>query len=446
MDEKRCTWCNMKNPKYIEYHDKEWCVPNFDDKYLYEMLILESFQAGLSWECVLNKRESFRLAYDGFDIEKVCAYDEDKINELRNNKDIIRNKLKINASVSNSKIFKSIVEEFGSFHNYLKQFTADKIIYEIGKTTNELSDVISNDLKKRGMKFVGSTIIYSYLQAVGVIYSHDRDCFLYKEENRELYVPSKIKAMIAGKSYELDDIGMSGNQVLIFEDMVLKIEESSATMEEQVKLMNWLEGKLFAPKVLAYEVEDEKSYLLMSKMEGKMSCDTYYLENPEILLKALAQGLHMLWKVDIEGCPRVRDLDTVLREARYQVENDLVDIENVEPTTFGEGGFESPIHLLEWLEQNRPPYEPVFSHGDHCLPNVFLEEDQVKGYIDLDRAGVCDKWNDIALCYRSLKHNFDGTYGGKVYEDFEAEKLFEALGMEADWEKIRYYLLLDELF
>ena len=446
MDKKRCTWCNMKNPKYIEYHDKEWCVPNFDDKYLYEMLILESFQAGLSWECVLNKRESFRLAYDGFDIEKVCAYDEGKINELRNNKDIIRNKLKINASVSNSKIFKSIVEEFGSFHNYLKQFTADKIIYEIGKTTNELSDKISIDLKKRGMKFVGSTIIYSYLQAIGVIYSHDKDCFLYKEENRELYVPSKIKAMIAGKSYELDDIGMSGNQVLIFEDMVLKIEENSATMAEQVKLMTWLEGKLSAPKVLAYEVEDEKSYLLMSKMEGKMSCDTYYLENPEILLKALAQGLHMLWKVDIEGCPRVRDLDTVLREARYQVENDLVDIENVEPSTFGEGGFESPMHLLEWLEQNRPSYEPVFSHGDHCLPNVFLEEDQVKGYIDLDRAGVCDKWNDIALCYRSLKHNFDGTYGGKVYEDFEAEKLFEALGMEADWEKIRYYLLLDELF
>jgi len=446
MDKKRCTWCNMKNPKYIEYHDKEWCVPNFDDKYLYEMLILESFQAGLSWECVLNKRESFRLAYDGFDIEKVCTYDEDKINELRNNKDIIRNKLKINASISNSKIFKSIVEEFGSFYNYLKQFTADKIIYEIGKTTNELSDALSNDLKKRGMKFVGSTIIYSYLQAIGVIYSHDKDCFLYKEEQRELQVPSKIKSMIEGKSYELDDIGMSGNQVLIFEDMVLKIEENSATMAEQVKLMTWLEGKLSAPKVLAYEVEDEKSYLLMSKMEGKMSCDTYYLENPEILLKALAKGLQMLWNVDIEGCPRIRDLDAVLREARYQVENDLVDMDNVEPTTFGKGGFESPMDLLEWLEQNRPSYEPVFSHGDHCLPNVFLENGQVKGYIDLDRAGVCDKWNDIALCYRSLRDNFNGTYGGKVYEEFEPEKLFEALGIEPDWEKIRYYLLLDELF
>ena len=171
----------MNNPKYIEYHDNEWCKPNFDDNYLYEMLILESFQAGLSWECVLNKRDSFRKAFDNFDIDKICSYDENKINELLSNKDIIRNKLKINASINNSKIFKKIQNEYGTFHNYLKTFTNDKIIYEVGKTTNELSDNISNDLKKRGMKFVGSTIIYSYLQAIGVIYSHDKECFLYKK-------------------------------------------------------------------------------------------------------------------------------------------------------------------------------------------------------------------------------------------------------------------------
>jgi len=178
----RCKWCNLKNPKYIEYHDKEWCIPNFNDKYLYEMLILESFQAGLSWECVLNKRESFREAYDGFDYKKVCAYDSEKIKELQNNKEIIRNKLKINASINNSKIFKIIVDEYGTFYNYLKSFTKDKIIYEIDKTTNDLSDAVSNDLQKRGMKFVGSTIIYSYLQAIGVIYSHDKECNLYKDE------------------------------------------------------------------------------------------------------------------------------------------------------------------------------------------------------------------------------------------------------------------------
>lgn len=179
-DKKRCRWCNLNNPLYVTYHDHEWGIQNFEDPYLYEMLILESFQAGLSWECVLNKRESFKEAYDYFDINKVINYDENKINELLNNKKIIRNKLKIKASINNSKIFKSIVEEYGSFYHYLKLFSKDKIIYENDKTTNALSDAISKDLQKRGMKFVGSTIIYSYLQAIGIIYSHEKDCYLYK--------------------------------------------------------------------------------------------------------------------------------------------------------------------------------------------------------------------------------------------------------------------------
>lgn len=178
---KRCKWCNLNNPKYIEYHDNEWCKPNFDDKYLCEMLILESFQAGLSWECVLNKRDDFRKAYDNFDIDKICNYDDTKIQELLNNDKIIRNKLKIKASITNSKIFKSIQNEYGSFYNYLKTFMNQDIIYETDATTNDLSDNISNDLRKRGMRFVGSTIIYSFLQAVGIIYSHDKECFLYKE-------------------------------------------------------------------------------------------------------------------------------------------------------------------------------------------------------------------------------------------------------------------------
>jgi len=179
MDSKnRCKWCNLKNPLYVKYHDTEWCVPNFDDRYLYEMLILESFQAGLSWECVLNKRNSFKEAYDDFDLNKVISYDDSKVNELLSNEGIIRNKRKINASINNSKIFKKIADEYGSFYNYLKNFTKDRTIYETGKTTNDLSDTLSKDLQNRGMTFVGSVIIYSYLQAIGVIYSHDKDCFL----------------------------------------------------------------------------------------------------------------------------------------------------------------------------------------------------------------------------------------------------------------------------
>ena len=172
----RCKWCNEKNKKYVEYHDKEWGVLNTEDKYLFEMLILESFQAGLSWECVLNKREAFRKSYDNFAIDKIINYDDKKIEELINNKDIIRNKLKIKSSINNAIIFKKISEEYKGFYNYLKTFTKGNIIYENDKTTSILSDNISQDLQKRGMKFVGSTIIYSYLQAIGVINSHDDTC------------------------------------------------------------------------------------------------------------------------------------------------------------------------------------------------------------------------------------------------------------------------------
>jgi DNA-3-methyladenine glycosylase I len=144
------------------------------------MLLLESFQAVLSWECVLNKRENFRKAYDGFSIDQVIAYDENKLNELFNNKGIIRNKRKILASIQNSRVFKAIVNEYGSFYAYLKTFTKEKTIFETGKTTNALSDALSKDLQKKGMSFVGSVIIYSFLQAIGVIDSHDQECYLFR--------------------------------------------------------------------------------------------------------------------------------------------------------------------------------------------------------------------------------------------------------------------------
>ena len=172
----RCKWCNLNNPLYVEYHDNEWGILNLDERYLFEMLILESFQAGLSWECVLNKREAFRKSYDNFDIEKIILYDENGIEELINNKNIIRNKLKIKASIENAKIFKNIENDYGSFKNYLLGYFEKYPIKEVGKTTSLISDSISKDLIKKGMKFVGSTIIYSYLQAIGLINSHDEDC------------------------------------------------------------------------------------------------------------------------------------------------------------------------------------------------------------------------------------------------------------------------------
>ena len=263
---------------------------------------------------------------------------------------------------------------------------------------------------------------------------------------KEIMLPKQIEAWISDKPYTLSDIGMSGSQVLMFEDMVLKIEKRSDYVEKQVRIMKWLEGKLPAPKVLAFEIMEEKSFLLMSRVYGDMACSEYYLEHPKVLLKALAEAMKMMWALDISDCPNLRDLDTELSEGKYRVENGLVDVEDAEPTTFAEGGFESPAHLLQWLEENRPESELVFSHGDFCLPNVLLVDGEVSGFIDLGDAGVGDKWRDIALCYRSLKHNFDGTFGGKVYEDFNPNMLFEALGIEPDWEKLNYYILLDELF
>lgn len=172
----RCKWCNEKNPLYVKYHDEEWGKPRFDDQYLFEMLILESFQAGLSWECVLNKRENFRKAFDGFDLDKVMSFNEDKILSLKSDKGIIRNERKIRAAVSNARIFRDILDEYGSFYNYLRLFWDGEQIKETDKVTSPLSDAISADLIKRGMKFCGSVIIYSYLQAVGVIDSHEDEC------------------------------------------------------------------------------------------------------------------------------------------------------------------------------------------------------------------------------------------------------------------------------
>ncbi len=178
----RCFWVNLKKPLYVKYHDEEWSKPCHNDKLLYELLILESFQAGLSWECILNKRENFRKAYDNFDIDKIIKYDEEKIKTLLNNQEIIRNKLKIKASIKNSIIFKQIQKEFGSFDKYIWAFSDNKIIYESCdiRTSSPISDKISKDLKKRGMTFVGTTIIYSYLQAIGIINGHTKNCYLYK--------------------------------------------------------------------------------------------------------------------------------------------------------------------------------------------------------------------------------------------------------------------------
>ena len=186
---KRCTWPG-KDPLYIRYHDREWGIPIHSDRKLFEFLILEGAQAGLSWITILKKRPAYRKAFDNFDFNKVARYKERKIKQLLNNPGIIRNKLKIRSAISNAKAFIEVRKEFGTFNKYIWQFVDGKPIQNCFKdmkdipATTKLSDQISEDLKKRGFNFIGSTIVYAHMQATGMVNDHTMDCFRYGEINR----------------------------------------------------------------------------------------------------------------------------------------------------------------------------------------------------------------------------------------------------------------------
>ncbi len=186
MTKQKCGWC-LGDEQYEAYHDKEWGVPVYDDATLFEFLILETFQAGLSWITILRKRNNFFDAFDQFDYKKIANYNDDKKQELLQNAGIIRNKLKVNATVTNAQLFMDIQKEFGSFSTYLWAFVDGKPIknkvdyYKNAPANTPLSDVLSKDLKKRGFKFVGSTVIYAFMQAVGMVNDHEVGCFRYNE-------------------------------------------------------------------------------------------------------------------------------------------------------------------------------------------------------------------------------------------------------------------------
>lgn len=178
MNKNRCSWAGPEEI-YIRYHDEEWGVATHDDRELFEMLVLESFQAGLSWITILKKRENFKKAFDNFDVVKVANYDDKKVNELRENAGIIRHKGKIASAINNAQIFIEIQKEFGSFDEYIWGFTDGETIKAEYLTESDLSKEISKDLKKRGMKVVGPTIIYSYLESIGIIDNHQKECYKF---------------------------------------------------------------------------------------------------------------------------------------------------------------------------------------------------------------------------------------------------------------------------
>ncbi|MBQ6878143.1 MAG: aminoglycoside 3'-phosphotransferase [Oscillospiraceae bacterium] len=263
---------------------------------------------------------------------------------------------------------------------------------------------------------------------------------------KDFRFPKEIDEFIAGKNYYIDETGMSDSSVLIFDDMVLKIQPEKKSLKNEHEMMGWLKNKISVPKILCDVLENGLDYTLMTKIPGKMSCEEEYMSRPEFLVSVLSDALKMLWEIDISDCPVKNDLSTVLCEAEYRVEHGFVDVDDAEPETFGKNGYRSPEELLKWLCDNRPEEDFVLSHGDFCLPNIFIADDKFSGFVDVGRTGVADRYQDIALCFRSLRHNFDGTYCGKSYGGYADSMLFDALGLKPDFDKIRYYILLDELF
>lgn len=264
-----------------------------------------------------------------------------------------------------------------------------------------------------------------------------------------IILPKCIQAITGTNTYELDSIGMSGSSILKFSNSVLKIEKESMESNHEYEIMKYLKNKLPVPDILCHTKENGNNYLLMSKADGQMLCDNFYLENPDKLTNILADALHMLWNLDISDINNYSynmGINKKLEMAAYNMEHNLVDIDNTEPETFGENGFSNPEALLDWLIQNKPKEDLVFSHGDFCLPNIFANNGEINCFIDLGKAGIADRYQDIALCYRSLCHNFDGAYGGKIYPSFQPIILFQKLGITPDWDKVHYYILLDELF
>ncbi|MDF2801838.1 MAG: aminoglycoside phosphotransferase, partial [Anaerocolumna sp.] len=259
-------------------------------------------------------------------------------------------------------------------------------------------------------------------------------------------IPEDMRTLIEGHSFIVDNIGCSGSHIFVFDnDLVLKVENKRAVSDGEYQMMEWLQDKLPVPRIINFYTDGGKNYLLMTKINGRMACDPNVMKDSKNMVRLLANGLKSLWEVDIKDCPRTINLDFKLKSAIERIKNNEIDMEEAEPGTFGTNGFKSPLELYEYLKENRPTEEPVLIHGDYCLPNVFFNENEVAGFIDLGFCGVGDKWQDIAMAVRSLNHNL--TDIKKKEELLMLQNiLFNELGITANEEKIRYYILLDELF
>jgi len=257
-----------------------------------------------------------------------------------------------------------------------------------------------------------------------------------------LILPTQIKSHLTNMTCDQIKIGCSSAGVYRYSNednaLYLKIVKVDDEIRREHDLLVWLGGKLPVPEVKCWYEQDGFAYLLMAEIAGEMSCDRLK-SNKNNTVKLLAKGLTMLQAVDITNCPFDITLKKKLARALYNVENGLVDMDD-----FENNKFETPMELYRWLCANKPPEELCFTHGDYCLPNVFIDSEAVTGFIDVGRGGIADKWQDIALCVRSLGYNLDDTE--KAEKDKRISSLFSCLEIQPNWAKINYYILLDELF
>ena len=260
-------------------------------------------------------------------------------------------------------------------------------------------------------------------------------------------LPAEISKKIAGLAYTSDDVGMSSSTILLFEKMVLKIERVSRSSKHERLLLNWLDGKVPVPKIIEAVTQDDCSFLLLSRLPGEMACSDNNLRNIEDTITALAKGLKMLWDIDISDCPCQSTVEDKLAQVKYDIDNNLVDMDNFDVETFTTEGFRDIHDLYNFLDQNRPGEDLVFSHGDYYLPNIFVSGREITGFIDLGNGGISDRWQDIALCVRTLRsrHMRFANRGEKEFAGYKS-LLFDELGLEPDEERIRYFILLYEFF
>ncbi len=257
-------------------------------------------------------------------------------------------------------------------------------------------------------------------------------------------IPEPIASILGSRIGRTDGLGRSGARVMLFEDCVLKVRPAGSWDTADVRILSWLSGKVPVPKIAAHEVLDGQDWLLMTRVPGTELCKPSVMEKPVLLLDCMAQALHLLWDIPVMDCPFGRSVEDVLSHAEKTILAGRFDPSDCEPETFGPGGFEDPMALARWLRSHIPPRDDAFTHGDFCLPNLFTDGERFTGFIDVGNAGIFDRWTDLALGWRSLKHNSDGHYG-KIYPDVDPDDLFRACGIPKDEEKLRYYILLDEL-